>query len=150
SYAINGAVVVQSVEELESVKFKGNKIAVVSQTTRKINEFLKITNYLETHYKEVRVFNTICNATFENQDAAKELAKEADVVIVIGGKNSSNTKQLHSICKEYCDDSFLVESEKDLEPSWFLDKKLCGVTAGASTPDWIIEKIIGKISEIKV
>lgn len=150
SYAINGAVVVQSVEELEKVKFKGQKIAVVSQTTRKINEFLKITHYLEAHYKEVKVFNTICNATFENQDAAKELAKEADVVVVIGGKNSSNTKQLHSICKEYCNDSFLVESAKELDPAWFMNKKLCGVTAGASTPDWIIEKIIGKISETKV
>lgn len=150
SYAIHGAVVVQSVEELEKIKFKSQKIAVVSQTTRKINEFLKITNYLELTYKEVKVFNTICNATFDNQDAAKELAKESDVVIVIGGKNSSNTKQLHSICKEYCEDSFLVESEKELDPSWFSQKKFCGVTAGASTPDWIIEKIVGKISEIKV
>jgi len=150
SYAINGAYVVQSVAELEKIKFKGYKVAVVSQTTRKISEFLDITGYLQMRYKEVRVFNTICNATFENQDAARELAKEADVVIVIGGKNSSNTKQLHSICKEYCADSFLVESEKDLDPSWFNQKQLCGVTAGASTPDWIIEKIVGKISEIKV
>ena len=150
SYAIHGAIVVQSVDELKKVHIKGQKIAVVSQTTRKLNEFIEITSYLEQHFKEVRVFNTICNATFENQDAAKELAKEADVVIVIGGKNSSNTKQLHSICKEYCVDSFLVESEKDLDSSWFMGKKLCGVTAGASTPDWIIEKIVGKISEIKV
>jgi 4-hydroxy-3-methylbut-2-enyl diphosphate reductase len=150
SYAIHGAYVVQSVNELEKIKFRGNKIAVVSQTTRKISEFLEITGYLQMRYKEVRVFNTICNATFENQDAARELAKEADVVIVIGGKNSSNTKQLHSICKEYCTDSFLVESEKDLDPAWFEGKQLCGVTAGASTPDWIIEKIVGKINEIKV
>ncbi len=150
SYAIYGAHVVQSVAELETINLKANKIAVVSQTTRKINEFLEITHYLESRYKEVRVFNTICNATFENQDAASELAQEADVIVVIGGKNSSNTKQLHSICKEYCKDSFLVEDEKDLEAHWFKDKHLCGVTAGASTPDWIIEKIIGKISEIKV
>ena len=150
SYAIRGALVVQSVAELEHTKLKGHKIAVVSQTTRKINEFLEITRYLEARYKEVRVFNTICNATFENQDAAKELAQEADVVIIIGGKNSSNTKQLHSICKEYCKDSFLVEDEGDLDENWFKDKKLCGVTAGASTPDWIIEKIVGKISKIKV
>ena len=150
SYAINGAYVVQSVAELEKIKFKGYKVAVVSQTTRKISEFLDITGYLQMRYKEVRVFNTICNATFENQDAARELAKEADVVIVIGGKNSSNTKQLHSICKEYCADRFHVESEKDLDPSWFNQKQLCGVTAGASTPDWIIEKIVGKNSQIKV
>jgi 4-hydroxy-3-methylbut-2-enyl diphosphate reductase len=150
SYAIYGAVVVQSVEELSKLKLRGQKVAVVSQTTRKINEFLEITHYLESRYKEVRVFNTICNATFENQDAAKDLAKEADIVIIIGGKNSSNTKQLHSICKEYCVDSFLVEDENDLDIAWFKGKHLCGVTAGASTPDWIIEKIVGKISEIKV
>ena len=89
-------------------------------------------------------------ASSHDKPAARELAKESDVVIVIGGKNSSNTKQLHSICKEYCTDSFLVESEKDLDPSWFIGKNLCGVTASASTPDWIIEKIVGKISEIKV
>jgi len=150
SYAAHGAVVVQSVEELQKRKLKGQKVAVVSQTTRKINEFLEITHYLESRYKEVRVFNTICNATFENQDAAKALAKEADVVIIIGGKNSSNTKQLHSICKEYCEHSYLVEDETDLDSQWFEGKHLCGVTAGASTPDWIIEKIVGKISEIKV
>lgn len=150
SYAIKGAVVIQSVEELSKINFKSQKIAVVSQTTRKITEFLEITHYLEERFKEVRVFNTICNATFENQDAAKALANESDVVIVIGGKNSSNTKQLHSICKEYCCDSFLVEDENDLDVRWFDGKEFCGVTAGASTPDWIIEKIIGKISEIKV
>ena len=150
SYAIHGAHVVQSVDELKNIQFKASKIAIVSQTTRKVSEFLEISSYLIARFKEVRVFNTICNATFENQDAARELAKEADVVIVIGGKNSSNTKQLHSICKEYCKDSYLVESEKDLEPHWFENKALCGVTAGASTPDWIIQKIVGKISEIKV
>jgi len=149
SYAQNGAKVVNSVEDLKDNRLN-NKIAIVAQTTRKVEEFLKIVNYLTTNYKEVRVFNTICNATFENQDAAKELAKEADVMIVIGGKNSSNTKQLFSIAKESCDESFLIENEKELKKEWFENKKLCGITAGASTPDWIIEKVIGKISKIKV
>ncbi len=149
SYAQNGAKVVNSVEDLKDNRLN-NKIAIVAQTTRKVEEFLKIVNYLTINYKEVRVFNTICNATFENQDAAKELAKEADVMIVIGGKNSSNTKQLFSIAKESCDDSFLIENEKELKKEWFENKNLCGITAGASTPDWIIEKVIGKISKIKV
>ncbi len=149
SYAKNGAKVVLSLDEIKSYNFS-NKIAVVSQTTRKIDQFLEITSYLIKNYKEVRVFNTICNATFENQDAAKELAKEADVMIVVGGKNSSNTKQLYLIAKEYCEESFLIENENELKSEWFENKKLCGVTAGASTPDWIIEKIIGKISKIKV
>ncbi len=149
SYAKNGAKVVLSLDEIKSYNFS-NKIAVVSQTTRKIDQFLEITSYLIKNYKEVRVFNTICNATFENQDAAKKLAKEADVMIVVGGKNSSNTKQLYLIAKEYCEESFLIENENELKSEWFENKKLCGVTAGASTPDWIIEKIIGKISKIKV
>ncbi|DAB34115.1 MAG TPA: 4-hydroxy-3-methylbut-2-enyl diphosphate reductase [Sulfurospirillum sp. UBA12182] len=149
SYAKGNVKVVLSIEELEKERFN-SKIAIVSQTTRKVDEFLKIVNYLVQNYKEVRVFNTICNATFENQDAARELAKDADVMIVIGGKNSSNTKQLYHIAKEFCEDSFLIENENELKNEWFTDKKLCGITAGASTPDWIIEKIIGKISKIKV
>jgi len=99
-------------------------------------------------HKEVRVFNTICNATFENQDAAAELAREADVMVVIGGKHSSNTKQLHSICKTYCDESYLVENEKELQPEWFEDKVLCGISAGASTPDWIVQNVIDHIQEL--
>ncbi len=105
-------------------------------------------DYLITNYKEVRVFNTICNATFDNQFAAKELAKNVDIMIVIGGKVSSNTKQLYNISKEFCIDSYLIENEKEIESDWFKNKKLCGVTAGASTPDWVIEKVIGKINKI--
>ena len=149
SYAQNGARVINSVDDLKKVRL-GSKIAIVAQTTRKVQEFLNIISYLTTHYKEVRVFNTICNATFENQDAAKDLSIEADVMIVIGGKNSSNTKQLFSIAKENCEDSFLIENEKELKSEWFLNKKLCGITAGASTPDWIIDRVIGKISKIQV
>jgi len=140
--------VVLDVEEIKNIKFR-EKIAVVAQTTRKISEFLKITNYLIENYKEVRVFNTICNATFENQDAVKELSKKADVMIIIGGKNSSNTKQLYLISKQNCNDSYLIENEDELKPEWFKNKNLCGVSAGASTPEWLIQNIIKKIKQIK-
>jgi 4-hydroxy-3-methylbut-2-enyl diphosphate reductase len=122
---------------------------VVAQTTRKPEDFLKVVNALILQHKEVRVFNTICNATFENQDAASALAKEADIMIVIGGKHSSNTKQLHSICKRDCHDSYLIENEKELESAWFEGKALCGISAGASTPDWIVQNVINKIQEMK-
>jgi 4-hydroxy-3-methylbut-2-enyl diphosphate reductase len=147
SYAVNNPVVVMSVEDLKS-KNISHKVAVISQTTRKVSEFQKIVSYLVKRIKEVRVFNTICNATFENQDAASELSQEADVMIVIGGKNSSNTKQLLTIAQENCKDSYLIENEKELHSEWFDGKKLCGITAGASTPDWIIEKIVATIREI--
>ncbi len=149
SYASNTPIVVMCVEDLKD-RYLGPKVAVVSQTTRKIKEFLKITNYLIENVKEVRIFNTICNATFENQEAAFNLSKEADIMIVIGGKNSSNTKQLLSIALQNCDDSYLIETEKELMLEWFKDKKLCGITAGASTPDWIIQKIIESIRNISV
>jgi len=147
SYAKDGAYVVLSVEELQRIRFR-EKIAVVAQTTRKVEEFLKIVNYLITHYKEVRVFNTICNATFENQDAVRALSQKADVMIIIGGKNSSNTKQLHSIAKSNCPDSYHIEGPDDIEDAWFEGKKLCGISAGASTPDWIIEQVIARIGKM--
>ncbi len=135
--------------DLEKITFKNNKIATVAQTTKKKEKYLEIVNNLILKNKEVRVFNTICDATFENQDAARELSKEVEIMIVIGGKNSSNTKQLHSICLENCPNSYLIENENELQNSWFLNKNLCGVTAGASTPDWIIQQVIDKIESIK-
>lgn len=143
----NDAFIVLEPEELDKLPLKG-KVAVVSQTTKKPEDFAKIVTALMATRKEIRVFNTICNATFENQDAASELAKNADVMIVIGGKHSSNTKQLHSICERDCKDSYLIENEKELEAAWFKDKKLCGISAGASTPDWIVQNVINKIKEI--
>ncbi|ADN08967.1 4-hydroxy-3-methylbut-2-enyl diphosphate reductase [Sulfurimonas autotrophica] len=146
SYATYGARVVTSVEELENVKLH-ERIALIAQTTRKVEEYMQIANYLIPRHKEVRVFNTICNATFENQDAVRKLSKKADIIIVIGGKNSSNTKQLFSIAKENCPNSHHIEDENELESEWFRDKKHCGVTAGASTPDWIIQNVINSIEK---
>ena len=141
----NDVHIVLEPSDLQNIIFKNNKIATVAQTTKKKEKYLEIVNYLILKNKEVRVFNTICDATFENQDAARELSKEVDIMIVIGGKNSSNTKQLHSICLENCPNSYLIENENELESSWFLNKSLCGVTAGASTPDWIIQQVVDKI-----
>ena len=149
SYAThqNDAFVVLNPEELNELPLKSS-VAVVSQTTKKPEDFAKIVTALIQKHKEVRVFNTICNATFENQDAASALAKRADIMIVIGGRHSSNTKMLHSISQKDCDDSYLIENENELQAEWFTDKKLCGISAGASTPDWIVQNVIKKIEEI--
>jgi len=141
--------VVLEPEELVGLAL-GTKVAVVAQTTRKPQQYQEIVSALAVRVAELRVFNTICNATFENQDAAAELAKKADIMIVIGGKNSSNTKQLHSICQNYCDNCYHIENESELKKSWFENKKLCGISAGASTPDWIIQNVISKIKELTV
>lgn len=148
SYATDDVHVVQCVADLENINFKYDKIATVAQTTKKKEIYLDIVNYLILKNKEVRVFNTICDATFENQDAARELSKEVDIMIVIGGKNSSNTKQLHSICLENCANSYLIENKNELDNNWFTNHTICGITAGASTPDWIIQEVVDEIEKI--
>jgi len=146
SYATYGATVVTNVFDLLELKLR-DKVALIAQTTRKVEDYAEIANYLIPRHKELRVFNTICNATFENQEAVRKLAKKADVMIIIGGKNSSNTKQLSSISHDYCANSHHIEDENDLDFSWFKNKKLCGISAGASTPDWIIHNVIDSIEK---
>jgi len=139
--------VVKNAKELDSINFKYENIATVAQTTKQKEQYLDIVNKLILKYKEVRVFNTICDATFENQAAARELSAKVDIMIVIGGKNSSNTKQLFNICEENII-SYLIEDENDLDNNWFKNKENCGITAGASTPDWIIQNVVKKIENI--
>lgn len=147
SYAVGNVFVINSPDEIDALKLR-EKVATVAQTTRKIEEYQQIVGKLMAKHKEVRVFNTICNATFDNQDAVRDLAQKADVMIIIGGKNSSNTKQLHSIAKEYCSDSYHIESKDDLKNEWFRNKQFCGISAGASTPDWIIDDVVMAIQTI--
>lgn len=144
SYSLSEPIVVINPSELEGKRLK-EKVALVSQTTKKIEDFLKIADYLIQKCTEVRTFNTICNATFDNQEAARKLSQEVDIMIIAGGKNSSNTKQLLSICLESCPDSYLIEDESELNAEWFRGKTLCGVTAGASTPEWIIDRVVRAI-----
>ena len=146
SYATHGARVVTCPKDLEDLKLK-ERVALVAQTTRKVEDYMEVANYLIPRHKEVRVFNTICNATFENQEAVRKISKKADIMIIIGGKNSSNTKQLFSIAQDNRKDSYHIEDENDLDFSWFKDKKFCGISAGASTPDWIIQNVVNSIEE---
>jgi 4-hydroxy-3-methylbut-2-enyl diphosphate reductase len=149
SYAKEHVYVVNSPDEIDALRLR-EKVATVAQTTRKVEEYQQIVGKLMATHKEVRVFNTICNATFDNQDAVRKLAQEADVMIVIGGKNSSNTKQLHSIAQEFCPESYHIESQDDLDFTWFSGKKFCGISAGASTPDWIIDQVVSSIRVMSV
>lgn len=139
--------VISNEEEIDTLPLK-SKVAVVSQTTKKFNDYSKVVVKLLSTKREVRVFNTICNATFENQDAALELAQKSDIMIVIGGKHSSNTKQLFNICKDSCHDSYLIENEQELLQEWFVNKEFCGISAGASTPSWVIENVKNRIMDM--
>jgi 4-hydroxy-3-methylbut-2-enyl diphosphate reductase len=142
-------VVVANENEAKNIKTKYKKIAIIAQTTKQKQNFLKVIDELVLIYREIRVFNTICDATLDNQDATKELAQNSDIVIVVGGVSSSNTKQLHTIASKYCNDSYMVQDENGICKEWFKNKVKCGISAGASTPQWVIDNIKNKINKMK-
>ena len=144
SYLKTEPIVVKDVTELKYQKFK--KVALLSQTTKNIEEFKKIMLKLLEMSEEVRVINTICNATEVRQKSTQELAHQSDIMIVVGGKNSSNTKMLAKISGKIIQ-TFHIEEASELSKEWFKGKKRIGITAGASTPDWIIVEVYNKIIE---
>jgi ribosomal protein S1/(E)-4-hydroxy-3-methyl-but-2-enyl pyrophosphate reductase len=139
----------KAIETLEEAKELSNypSIAVLAQTTQPKNNYFAITEELKKHTDNLIVHNTICSATGERQASAGELAKSVDVMIVAGGRSSSNTRKLGAICSEKTK-TYLIETAHELQEIWFQDAKNVGLTAGASTPDWIIEEVYKKMSEI--
>ena len=137
---------VKALKSIAGKNRKSKKIGVISQTTQNkenyINEIKKI---LHRDFSEVKIFNTICNDTSKRQSAARRLLEDCDLMIVIGGKNSANTKRLWQICKESGVDSFHVETELEVNKNWFNGKKRVGITSGASTPDSMVKKITERI-----
>lgn len=145
----NKVVVATSIEELEpySAQIKSHrKVGVVVQTTQMVSSLNLVVNYLNTIAKEVLIYNTICQSTAMRQKEAKELAKETDVMIVVGSKKSANTTHLAEILKDYTK-TIHIENDTELDKEILNGVKSIGITAGASTPQKIIDKVIEKISE---
>ena len=140
-------IVVENLEDLEEA-FKHERIGVVSQTTQNEGFFKEVVGELALWVKELKVINTICNATSVRQEDVYRIAPKVDVMIIIGGKNSGNTRRLYTISKSLNPNSHHIETEEELDPSWFEGVRKVGITAGASTPDWIIERVKVKIEEI--
>ncbi len=134
-------------EASEFLETGGPKIGVISQTTQNIEKLQKLVMSLLPRYTEVRVFNTICNATEIRQNSTRQLAKDSDLMIVIGGKNSSNTKMLARISSEYAE-THHIEIPEEIDQDWLRNCKRMGITAGASTPDWLIIEIYNRIIEL--
>lgn len=144
SYVKGEAIVVASAEDLPEKKI--NRVGIISQTTRKFEDLQKLVSALLPLCHEMRVINTICNATSVRQLSTIELAKKSDLMIVIGGKNSSNTKMLAKICENLVK-TFHIETSYEIDKKWFMDDLNVGLTAGASTPDWIIVEVYNKINK---
>jgi len=140
SFANGEASVVETPGDVEKIKIS-KKIGVISQTTQSVESFQKIVKRLKIKIKNLKIHNTICKETAQRQKEAKRLAEKADLMIVIGGKNSANTTRLYNICKKITR-AYHVESPEELRPGWFNKKGVIGITSGTSTPDWIIKSIV--------
>ena len=123
------------------VKTEGEKLCIVSQTTYNYNKFQYIVEIFEKKGYNDSVVNTICNATEERQRSAKAIAAEADVMIVIGGKHSSNSRKLYEICQRECEHTYFIQTLDDLHLDLPKAVRLVGITAGASTPNKLIEEV---------
>lgn len=147
-YAPEHSFVVNNAEEVAALPQLRNPL-VVSQTTIKLQNFLDVAEAVKGKTDdEVQIVNTICSATRDRQDAARALAGEVDAFYVIGGRHSSNSRKLLAVCKEQCEKSFLIETEDEINTDDLRGIETVGVTAGASTPKWLIEKIIKRLEEI--
>ena len=135
------ACVVSTVDDLSSLHIS-KKVGVVVQTTQTEENLASIVGELSRHVSELKVMNTICKATSERQAAAEALATRSDCMIVVGGKNSGNTRRLAQICRNVCPRTHHIETASELDSTWFNGAKRVGVTAGASTPQSHIDSVI--------
>ncbi len=147
SYAEGPCTVVKAGGPIPEIPAK--TVAVIAQTTCIGAEFARIVGALALRHKEVRAVNTICNDTEERQADARALSREVDAVVVVGGKNSANTRHLAEICREIQPRTWHVETEAELRPEWFATCRAVGISAGASTPDWIVEGVAGWLRALR-
>ena len=134
--------VISTPEEAEKYQAEsGKKVCIVAQTTFNYNKFQELVEIINKKGYDIIVLNTICNATEERQTEAAKIARDVDAMIVIGGRNSSNTQKLFEICKNECNNTYYIQTVKDLDVTCFESIDNVGITAGASTPNNIIEEV---------
>lgn len=148
-WAGDHGVAFQDIAELEQLELRGRKLCLVAQTTENLERFEKAVQALKQYeIADLAVFNTICSATRERQSAALELAGTVELMLVIGGSNSANTQKLANICRQNGCRTEHIESVDEIDTRWFDGVKNVGITAGASTPDWIIREVTLKMEEL--
>ncbi len=144
----NSAYVIDSEEDVSKLPDIKKPICVVEQTTFIREKSEKIIHCLNKRFENVLKFDTICNATDKRQTEAEQISKKVDMVLVIGDKDSSNTHKLYEICKANCQNTFKIETAEEIPQVDIKKIKKIGITAGASTPDWVIKEVIHKMSEL--
>ncbi|MDD5454228.1 MAG: 4-hydroxy-3-methylbut-2-enyl diphosphate reductase [Candidatus Ratteibacteria bacterium] len=143
----SNVIVVENAAELPKKSF--DYCGVMAQTTMSKEIFRQVVSKAAKHSKKLKVINTICDATRKRQSSTLKLLKNVDIMIVIGGHNSANTCRLLELCIKNKKCAYQIEDEKELKEQWFKECEKVGITAGASTPSWMIKKIKDKIRKIK-
>jgi len=139
------AVVVEDPGELDAAALRGRRVGVVVQTTQSYGKLARLAEALAPLARETLIYNTICEATEQRQEAAREVAAMVDVVLVVGGRNSANTRRLAALCRELQPRTHHIERAAEIDPAWFIGVARVGITAGASTPD---EEIDGAVEAV--
>lgn len=147
-YAKDMALVINEERQVEQMRC-GGRVGVIAQTTISPGHFQRIVEKLKTKTDELKVYNTICDSVITRQRSTADLARKADVMIVIGGKNSANSTRLADLCQELCRTTYHVETAEEVRTEWLRGIEVVGVTAGTSTPDWIIEEILDHIHALQ-
>lgn len=148
SYADRSRVhVVADADQAESLP-RMKKVGIVAQTTQLYENLKDIAGICLAKSQELRVYNTICDATSVRQNEAREIARQVERMFVIGGHASANTSRLAHICREILAETWHIETADELEPSWFTGVNKVGVTAGASTPSWLIDEVVTRIAAL--
>ncbi len=135
-------------EEIDGMPDIPGAVALVSQTTQNIKYFERVVGKVKRRYPQAEIYNTICDATEKRQGAALELGRRVDLMITVGSRNSANSKRLQEVAATVAPRSYLVDNATELDPEWFRGVGTVGVTAGASTPDVLIEGVIERIRQI--
>lgn len=146
-FAGSDAIVADNAEHLPELK---KKVGIIVQTTQPFDTFRDIILQVISRVREIKIYNTICDFTAQRVKETRELAEEVDLMIIVGGKNSSNTNQLVKLSKDVCAKVYHVETAEELKEEWFEGVENAGITGGASTPQWIIEDVVKKIREISL
>ncbi len=137
-------IVINSLEDFERLPEK-ERLVVVSQTTQDADVYREIINAIKGRYPDAIIFDTICDETYKRQREVRSLASEVDSMVIVGGYNSGNTRRLYQISMSTHKPTFHVETEKELKGLWFSSTKTVGVTAGASTPNWMIKNVTERL-----
>ena len=148
SWCNNEALIINNVNDVYQLPESDDKVFVVSQTTFNYENWLSIIELLKSKYKNIEYRNTICAATSDRQKEADEISRKVDMMLVIGDKRSSNTRKLFEICRENCKCTYMIENSGELPPVNIQEIKKVGITAGASTPEWIIKEVLSKMDEL--